>query len=906
MSGKLARGGLPAWLAAALAWILGPDDEWALGDLEERARGRRPRGCSTFMRLAVDVGSTLAWGLPRRIRRAWRTSIRRQRGELYRIERRRKREVRMRALIGGIRRDVHFALRGFVRSPGFTLVAVLTLGLGIGSVTAIFSVVNASMLRALPFEDGDDIVFLRGAYAAPEGPTIRGASPPEARDWEEMSRSFSEVSVADGISLALTGDGPAEVIPAERVDEGYFELLRVQPRLGRSFTQEEYRVPGTHFVALLSHDLWTRRYGADPGVVGRRITLTGRPWTVVGVLPPGFGGTTLGANLFVPLATFGVEMLANRGDRYLDVVARLAPGVSVEDAQADMDFVASRLEVAYPDHHEDRIALVTPARDVYLGTTRTLMLVILGGAGLLLVVTVANIANLLLVKATARQGEVVVRRALGAGRRQLVRQFITESVVLSAMGATAGLLLGVWGARGLAAAMPEPLLPAFVEVRPDATVFLVVTGLMTLVGLGVGLAPALAAVRDDLAGALRAHGRGGLHSSRLQSALVMGEVAAAVLLLVSGGLMARSLRAQLEVDPGYDFEALYGFDVFLPEQRYTEDEVMPGLERLLAMLETRPEVAQATFMSDLPLRSGASATRLLIGNDLTDENRIRIYQHRVGPDWFETMGIGLVSGRPIEAADSEAELPVAVLSEAFVDRYFGQGDPLGQSVMLPNRTDRPFTVVGVAEDVRYRDLTSDIRAGFDDPDVYMPWERFPVRSVSIALRPRAGNPGALDRVARQVTAEFDPLLPVVNAGPLADDLRSETAQARFGAILLAVFSVLSLALSLIGLYGVLAFAVGRRRREIAVRIALGAERARVRSMVVLHGLRLAGVGLAAGAALSVLTGRSLEAFLYGVERVDLLTLVTVSALVAGAAILAAWVPAVQATNVDPLQALREE
>lgn len=269
------------------------------------------------------------------------------------------------------------------------------------------------------------------------------------------------------------------------------------------------------------------------------------------------------------------------------------------------------------------------------------------------------------------------------------------------------------------------------------------------------------------------------------------------------------------------------------------------------------------------------------------------------------MGIGLVSGRSIQATDSEAELPVAVVSEAFADRYFGEGDPLGRSIMLPNRTDRPFTVVGVAEDVRYRDLTSDIRAGLDDPDVYMPWERFPVRSVSIALRPRAGDPGALDPVARQVTAEFDPLLPVDDAGPLADDLRSETAQARFGAILLAVFSVLALTLSLIGLYGVLAFAVGRRKREIAVRIALGAERSWVRRMVVWQGLRLAGVGLAAGAALSVVTGQSLEAFLFGVESVDLPTLVTVSALMAGAAALAAWVPAVQATRVDPQQALRE-
>ncbi|HUF76475.1 MAG TPA: ABC transporter permease [Longimicrobiales bacterium] len=826
--------------------------------------------------------------------------------ELERIERGRNREARMRALMSGLRRDFSFALRGLARSPGFTAVAVLTLGLGIGAVTAIFSVVNASLLRSLPFTDGDELVFIQGAYAAPEGPAIRGASPPEARDWEELSRSFAEMSVADGTSFTLTGNGPAEVIGAERVDEGYLEMLRVEPLLGRGFTDEELSVPATHFVTLLGHDLWTRRYGADPEVLGGTLTLDGRPWTIVGILPAGFRGTTLSADLLVPLATLSEEALSSRGNRFLSVLARLAPGVGVEEAQADMDGVAARLEEAHPQDHEDRIALVTPAREFYLGTTRALMLVVLGAAGLLLLITAANIANLLLVKATAREGEVVVRSALGAGRGQLLGQFVVESLVLSALGAALGLLLGVWGAGALTAAMPQALLPAFVEVRPDATVFLLVTALMSLVGLVVGLVPGLTAVRRDVAGALRAQGRGGLHASKLQSALVVGEVAAALLLLISAGLMTRSLQAQLRVEPGYDFEALYGFSLFLAEEQYAANEVRPALEELLASLEQRPEVAQATIMSDLPLRSGFTATYLWIGDAVADEDRIRFYLHRVGSDWFETMGTPLVRGRPIEEADAAAELPVVVVSEALADRYFGDADPLGQSIYLGGRDGSPFTVVGVAEDVRYRDLTSDIRLGFDDPDVYLPWERFPNRSVSIALRPRAGDPAALDPVARRVTADFDPLLPLVSAGPLADDLRSETAQARFGSILLAVFSVLALALSLIGLYGVVAFAAGRRTREIALRIALGAGRARVRRMVVWHGLRLTALGLIAGVALAALAGRSLAAFLYGVEPLDPLTFAAVGALMAGAAALAAWVPAVQATRVDPQQALRNE
>lgn len=826
--------------------------------------------------------------------------------EVRRIERRRHWEVGMRTLVDGFKRDVRYALRGLLRSPGFTVVAVLTLGLGIGAVTAIFSVVNASLLRALPFEDGDGLVFLQGAYDAPEGPAIRGASPAEARDWEAMSRSFSHVSVADGTGYTLTGDGPAEVIRAERVDPGYFELLRVEPALGRAFTEEEYTVPNTHFVALMGHDLWTRRYGADPGVVGRTIELDGTPWTVVGVLPPGFRGTTLGAELIVPLATLSEETLASRGSRFLAVVARLAPGVGVAEAQADMDRVAARLEEAYPEEHEDRIALVTPAREVYLGETRTLMLVILGAASLLLLITAANIVNLLLVKATAREGEVVMRRALGAGRRQLLGQFVTESLVLSALGAVAGLVVGLWGARALTAAMPTALLPAYVDVRPDAVVFLVVTGIMAIVGLGVGLAPGLLAAREDVAGALRAHGRGAAGSSRLQGAFVVGEVAVALLLLVSAGLMTRSLRAQLGVDPGYDHESLYGYSLFLPEERYQGEALRPALDELLARLEARPEVAQATVMSDIPLRSGYSAAYLWIGDAVADEDRIRFYLHRVGPDWFETMGTPVLRGRPIEPADAEEELRVAVISSALADRFFGEEDPLGRSVYLGGRSGDPHTVVGIAEDVRYRDLTTDIRGGFDDPDVYVPWERYPNRSVSIVLRPRAGDPAALDPVARQVTASFDPLLPLTSAGPLAQDLRTETAQARFGFLLLASFSALALILAIIGLYGVLAFAVGRRNREIAVRMALGAERGRVRGLVVIQGLRLTGWGVAVGVAVSVLASRSLETFLFGVEPLDPATFLGVAALTAGSAVLAAWIPAVRATRVDPQRALREE
>jgi predicted permease len=833
-------------------------------------------------------------------------------GEVRRIRRRRKRDEGMRTMTGSVMQDVRVSLRALARRPGFAVVVIGTLALGIGAVTAIFSVVNGSLLRALPFEDGEGLVFLQGAYDAPDGPAIRGASPPEARDWEAMSRSFSEVSVADATSYTLTGDGQAEVVPAERVDEGYFDLLRVEPALGRTFTEEEYRAPGTYFVTVLGHGLWQRRFGGDPSVIGRTVMLGGQPWTVVGVMPEGFGGTRLDADLFVPLATLGEETLSARGSRFLGVVARLAPGVDLESAQADMDGVAARLEAEHPRSHEDRIALVTPARDVYLGSTRTLMLVILGAASLLLLIATANVTNLLLVRATTREGEVVMRRALGAGRGRLVRQFLTESLVLSVLGAGAGLILGVWGARALADAMPEALLPAFVEVRPDATVFLVVTGIMTLVGVAAGLAPGLAAAREDLASSLRASRDGGTGRSRLQGTIVVTEVALALLLLVGAGLMTRSFRAQLGVDPGYDHEELYGFSLFLPGERFASEEVRPTVDELLRRLEDRPEVAEATVMSDMPLRGGYSATYMWLAGATGDEDRIRFYIHRVGPDWFETMGTAVERGRPIRASDAEDELPVAVISQALADRFFEGEDPLGQRVFLGTRDDGGHVIVGVADDVRYRDLTTDIRGGADDPDVYVPWERYPNRSVDIVLRPRSGGPGALESVAREVVGEFDPLLALTATGPLSEDLRAQTAQARFGFQLLTAFSALAATLAVIGLYGVLAFHVGRRRREIAVRMALGAERGRVRGMVVAQGMRLAGLGLVIGlagawvGARSVAASPDLQDFLFRVDAVDPATWAAVVLLLAAVAALAALIPAVRATRVEPQGALRDQ
>jgi predicted permease len=827
--------------------------------------------------------------------------------EVERIDRRRRREETMRTMVDALVRDARYALRGLVRNPGLAVVTILTLGLGIGAVTAVFSVVNASLIRALPLEEGEGIVFLQGAYDAPDGPAIRGASVPEARDWKARARSFTEVAAGDGTAVTLTGDGVAERVPAEQVGEGYFRLMRVEPLLGRTFTEEEIRVPGAHYAVILGHDLWTRRFAADPEVLGRTVDLGGEPWTVVGVMPPDFAGATLNADLWIPLASVGEGTMEARGSRFLAVVARLAPGVEVAQAQAEMDRIAAELEAEHPRAHEDRIALVTPARDVYLGSTRTLVLICLGAAGLLLLITVANVVNLLLVKASARRAEVSMRQAMGAGRGRLLSQFAVEGGVLAVLGAALGLALGTWGAGALAAAMPEALLPSWVRVEPDLTVFLGVTLLLAAVGIAAGLVPGLASARTDIARSLREGGRGAEGGgSRVRSAIVVGEVALALLLLVGAALMTRSFRAQLAVDPGYDHRELYGFQLSFPAERYAGEELRPALDDLERRLEARGEVAAATVMSDIPLRSGYSAAYLWRADATADDDRIRFYLHRVGPDWFETMGTPIRAGRAIEAADAESEAQVAVISQALADRFYPGEDPVGRTLFLGTRDDGGHVIVGVAGDVRYRDLTTDIRGGADDPDVYIPWERYPSRSVGVVLRPRGTEPHRLDAVSREVVSDTDPLMPLTGAGPLADDLRTATAQARFGSLLLSTFAGLALLLAVVGLYGVLSFTVRKRRRAIAVRMALGADGRRVQRMIVWDGVRLVGAGLAVGLVAALLSTRALESFLFGVRPLDLPTYAATALLMALVAALAAWIPALRATRTEPQAVLRQE
>lgn len=832
-------------------------------------------------------------------------------------------EGMMMTMIDSTLRDVRHAGRSLARQPTLTAVVVLTLALGIGAVTAVFSVVNASLIRALPFPEDDRLVFLQGAYDAPDGPQVRGASPAEARDWEAMSGSFGEVAAFDGVDFTLTGGvGDAELVPTETVDEGYLAVLGATPILGRSFTAEEHAPGNGQLVVLVGEDLWTRRWARDPALVGRSILLDGRPFNVVGILPRSFGGVSFTSELWVPLASVLSEAgMRDRGDRWAGVVARLRDGVDVPQAQQDMDAVAARLEEAHPVDNLDRIALVRPVRDVLLGGTRPLILVVLGATGLLLAIAAANVTNLLLVRAWAAVPATLVRRALGATRGAILRRSLTESMLLAAGGAVLGLVLGVWGAGALARAMPDALLPVWVAVRPDARLFALAAGLMTAVGLLTGALPALVADDADVGTRLRRRGAGGRTAgrSRLQGLLVAGEVALAMILLVGAGLMVRSLGSLLAVDPGFDHERLLTFRLVLPGERYPDDaERRAIMEALLPRLESEPGVVAATFGADAPLRGGSSATYLWTGEGGGTEDRIRFYFHRIWPGWFETMGVSIERGRALQATDATDGFNVAVISRAMAERHFGAEDAVGRSLVLGSPASDPVTIVGVAADVRWRDLTTDLVEGPTDPDVYVAWPAITSFRVEVVLR-TDGDPAALTGAVRRAVRELDPELVPSLIAPMTDVLRVQTAQGRFGSLLLSAFSVLAAALAAVGLYGVLSFTVGRRTREIAVRMAVGADGGRLRRMVVSQGLRLAAVGVALGIGVAVLASRVLGSFLLGVSAVDPsssllfgvtpldpLTYAAVAALMVGVTALASWVPARRATRVDPHAALSSE
>jgi len=809
------------------------------------------------------------------------------------------------AVLDSLIQDLRFAFRTLARRPSFTVMAVLTLALGIGASTTIFSVADATLFGSLPFRNAETLVFLRGVYMAEDGPRIRGASVPEARDWGSRARTLTAAAAYGGTVFNLTGDGGAERIQGEVVDEGYFRVFQVSALRGRNFTPEETRAPGGPAAVLVRESLWERRWGQDPGLLGSTIRLDDVPYTVVGIIPDEFPGASLQAEVWVPMAVARVSRMDSRGSRSFGVAGRILPGRTLEEVQADLGAVAAELEAEFPEAHEQRGVLVVPARDLYLGNARLLILVVFGATGLLLLISAINVTNLLLVRAAHRTSEMSIRAAVGAGRGRIFRQLITESLVLSVLGSGLGLVLAVWSVGVLPALLPAGLLPGYASLDVDGRILFFSVGLMVVVGIGVGLAPALLASRTGIGLGVRGAGKRSPGGPGLQGYLVMAEVALSLLLLVGAGLMARSLRAQLQEDPGFETENLMAFRVEFTGDRYAENGLVAGVTDLQTRLEGIPEVEAVAFGSNLPMRGLGSASYLWLPGLQDVEDRVRFYHHRISPEYLETLGARTVRGRGLPPGAAPGDADMALISQALAARFFPDSDPVGQTLNLFRPGENPVTIAGVVEDIRYRGITTDPMNESDDPDLFLSWMSVPSQTVEFLLRTRA-RPEAVFAGIREEVARFDPNLVPYLMQPMAEVLREQTATARSASAVLGIFSGSALFLAGIGIYGMLAFTVRRRRRELAIRMAVGAEPGGMIRIVTRRALLLVGGGCVMGLAGAALAARVLSSFLYQVPTLDLVTFATTLLAVAVAAGLATLIPALRAVRVDPHTALRTE
>jgi putative ABC transport system permease protein len=804
--------------------------------------------------------------------------------------------------MGTIFKDIRYGIRSLARHPGFTAVAVITLALGIGANTAIFSVVNAVLLRPLPFDDPERIVWV---WDTPPQLSTAPAALPDFIDWKEQNRSFAHLAAYLSGSMFLdAGDGTTDT-PVGLVTPELFSVFHVSPILGRTFTNEE-TLPGRFRVAVLSHSMWQNRFGSDPNVAGRTIQLSGAAYTIIGVMPAGFSYPDR-AELWRPLEIDPAKL--DRGPHYLRVVGRLKPGVTLVQAQADMSTIAARLSQQYREKNAGHGVKLERLANVVVGDIGLALYVLLGAVGFVLLIACANLANLMLARVGARQKEIAVRTALGASRLRIVRQLLIESITLAIGGGVVGLLLAFWAVSWVVSLSADTI-PRVREISIDPRVagFTLLVSVVT--GVLFGLAPAIQVSRPDLTEALKESGRGtaGHRRNRLRSALVVSEVALSLVLLVGAGLMIRSFAKLNQVDPGFKPAQVLTLGATLLRTKYPEDEqVAQMFSQMLERAATAPGVLSAGAISDLPL-TGSN-----ISDSFTIEGRPPIAKeaepsteyHIVTPRYFESMGIPLLSGRDVAHTDTRQSPNVVVINDVFARRHFAGENPLGHRLRLQGQERDPLLIVGVVGNVRNIALDEQ-----PTPEVYVPFLQDPLfptyqRSMTIVARTKS-DPGAVAGPLRAALTSLDKGLPVYAFKPMTEHLRDSLLRRRFNLILLSVFSGVALALAAVGIYGVISYGVTQRTHEMGIRMALGARPRDVLKLVVRQTMLLAlggvGIGLLASWALT----RLMKGLLFSVSVTDPMTFVAIALLMTLIALLACLIPARRATKVDPLVALRYE
>ncbi|HEU4561221.1 MAG TPA: ABC transporter permease [Longimicrobium sp.] len=803
--------------------------------------------------------------------------------------------------------DLRFALRTFRRSPGFTVVAVLTLGLGIGLNTAVFSVVNGVLLRPLSYREPGSLVRLHHMHPelAPEGGTF---SPHDFEDLKGGARGFQSLAAyfyAPGQSgLDLTGGGgEPRRVSAAFVSPEFFPLLGVSAARGRTLRPDEH-VPGADHAVVLGDRIWRSRFNADPGVVGRTVTLDGTPFLVAGVMPPRFTFPARDAEVWVPLSLIGAGAIPReRGVRWLDVVGRLRPGTSQRAALGSANAVLARLAADHPGSNQGwtRARLVT-LRDSVVGPVRPALLVLLGTVVLVLLVACANLANLLLARASARDREIAVRTAMGAGRGRLVRQLLTESLVLALLGGALGVALAGVGVRALLA-LSAGTIPRPEEVGLDAPVVLFALLLSLLTTALFGAAPALATARAGTAEILRDGGRGSTQrrGGATRTALVVVQTAAAMVTLVGAGLLINSFWRLVNVDPGFRAGQVLVASFTIPFDRYdTPDKLATYRSEVLRRVGEVPGVVAVGAAKTQPLRGGGEPMELTVPGRTGPDVVVNLESgsYIVSPGYFTALDIPLLRGREFTPDDDAADAPpVLVVNRAAARRYWPTADPVGQTVRVRGE---PFTVVGEVGDVRNEGLAAPAR-----PAVYLPFSVAPRIATNLFVR-TTGDPAAAAPAIRRAIHAADPLQPIAELRPLQSAAAETVAQPRFFTLLLGVFGALAVFLAALGLYGVVAYSVTRRKAEIGIRMALGAQARDVVAMVVGAAARTTLAGIAAGAVAAFLLSRLMASMLYQVRPGDPATFAAAALLLAGVALLAAWLPARRAARIEPVSALRAD
>lgn len=843
------------------------------------------------------------------------------------------RDARGLGLIDDLWQDVRYGVRMLIKRPGFTIIAVATLALGIGANTAIFSLINATLWQELPVSEPESLVYVFSGN--PSNP-YSNASYPDYVEFRDQNQVFDGLAAWGGISASINSNDQTDLVVGAIVSGNFFDLIGVRATLGRALTSEDDRTPGAHPVVVISHGLWQRRFGGNAGVVGQQISLNGQSFTIIGVLPDDYRSAipSRADDFYVPMMMQAVmrppragysgemnpDLLKVRRNRWLSLIGRLKPGVTIEQAQASLVPITKQQGELYPDTNRNRILTLTSISDgdpESRSSLRSVAGLLLSVVGIVLLIACANVANLLLARASARRKEIAVRLALGARRARLVRQLLTESLLLSLLGGAAGLLLAVWAVDVLKGAPPPPgVLPVTLDFSLDGRVLIFTLALSGVTGIVFGIIPALQASRPDLVSTLKNDSPTLKHNHwrfNLRNGLVITQVALSFMLLIGAGLFLRSLWQAQAIRTGFDEAKLLTAPLSINLLRYTRAQGREFYRQTVERVEALPGVESASLTRVVPLSGGSSIRSMVIegrtGSNSNfrseggspsggDENALSLSV--VGPKYFQTVGIGLLTGRDFNEQDTEDKPGVLIVNETFAKRHFGGPDALGKRLSLDGEKGPWREIIGIVRDSKYVTLGEAAT-----PFAYLPLSQNHETGMTLLVR-ASNEPSGLALAVRQAVQSLERNLPITNIRTMNEQIGNSLYAARMGAVLIAVFGLLALLLAAVGLYGVMAYAVSQRTREIGIRMALGARTTDVLQLVLREGMTLVAIGAVLGFIGALIVTRLLVSFLYGISPVDAATFIATAIVLSVVAFVANFIPARRAMKVDPMVALRYE